>query len=49
MGWLQFEHLVQALSLAKLGNGIQVFGDNPDGGRETTFDGPVRNVPRWRA
>ncbi|WP_166870286.1 hypothetical protein [Salinibacterium sp. ZJ450] len=42
MGWRQFEHLVQALSLAELGNGVQIFGDGVDGGREATFDGPVQ-------
>jgi len=41
MGWRQFEHLVQALSLDILGNGVQIFGDGIDGGREATFDGPL--------
>ena len=27
--------------MAELGNGVKVFGDGPDGGREATFDGPV--------
>jgi len=41
MGWRQFEHLVQTLSLRVLGNGVQIFGDGPDGGREATFNGPL--------
>ncbi|WP_295388905.1 hypothetical protein [uncultured Thiodictyon sp.] len=36
-----FEQLVQALAVAVLGPGVNVFGDGPDGGREATFDGPV--------
>jgi hypothetical protein len=34
-----FERLVQALSAAEFGPGLQVFGPGPDGGREATFDG----------
>jgi hypothetical protein len=44
LGSREFEHLVQALALRHLGNGIQVFGDGPDGGREAVFDGPL-NFP----
>lgn len=41
LGFREFEHLIQALALKHLGNGIQVFGDGPDGGREAVFDGPL--------
>jgi hypothetical protein len=44
LGSREFEHLIQALALKHLGNGIQVFGDGPDGGREAVFDGPL-NFP----
>lgn len=39
LGPREFEHLVQALALKHLGNGVQVFGDGPDGSREAAFDG----------
>lgn len=42
LGTRGFEHLVQALSLAELGNSVTVFGDGPDGGREATFEGSTR-------
>src|SRR4051794_10403071 len=41
LGSSRFEHLVQALALAHLGHGVQVFGAGPDGGREATFHGEV--------
>lgn len=41
LGSTRFEHLVQALALAHLGHGVQVFGAGPDGGREATFHGQV--------
>jgi hypothetical protein len=41
VGSKRFEHMSQALVLATLGPGVQVFGDGPDGGREATFDGDV--------
>ena len=41
LGPSEFEHLIQSLASAELGNGVQAFGDGPDGGREATFDGPV--------
>jgi hypothetical protein len=41
MGWQQFEHMVQALALAELGNGVRSFGSGRDGGREATFRGKV--------
>jgi len=34
-----FERFSQALAMNVLGNGILVFGDGPDGGREATFEG----------
>jgi len=37
LGETHFEQLVQALALAELGPGVQVFGRGPDGGREATF------------
>ncbi|MBC3948259.1 NACHT domain-containing protein [Pseudomonas folii] len=36
-----FEQLVQAISLASLGSGVNIFGDGPDGAREATFEGAV--------
>ena len=42
MGWQQFEHMVQALAKAELGNGVRTFGSGPDGQRDATFDGPVQ-------
>jgi hypothetical protein len=36
-----FEQLVQALAAQVLGNGIVIFGDGPDGGREASFAGAV--------
>jgi len=41
LGHARFEHLVQALALAHLGSGVDVFGSGPDGGREATFRGEV--------
>lgn len=41
LGEREFEHLTQALAMEVLGNGVEVFGDGADGGREATFDGPV--------
>lgn len=41
LGHNRFEHLVQALALAHLGSGVDVFGSGPDGGREATFRGEV--------
>lgn len=48
LGSREFEHMVQALAMAELGNGLSQFGDGRDGGREATFDGPV-NFPVGRA
>lgn len=42
MGWAQFEHMIQALAKAELGNGVRAFGSGPDGQREATFTGQVR-------
>ncbi|MGH3376352.1 MAG: NACHT domain-containing protein [Actinoallomurus sp.] len=39
LGSREFEHMTQALALAVLGPGVQVFGDGRDGGREATFEG----------
>lgn len=36
-----FEQIGVALARAVLGNGVEVFGDGPDGGREATFEGHV--------
>jgi hypothetical protein len=41
MGWQQFEHMVQALASAELGNGLTVFGSGRDGQREATWNGRV--------
>ena len=38
-----FEHVVQALALRAFGIGVLVWGDGPDGGREATYEGPLRN------
>jgi hypothetical protein len=45
LGPQEFERLIQALALVELGNGVQIFGQGKDGGREATFDGEV-NFPR---
>ena len=37
-----FEQLVQALAIEIIGKQLIVFGDGPDGGREATFEGPVK-------
>ncbi|GAA2406058.1 hypothetical protein GCM10010191_12560 [Actinomadura vinacea] len=42
LGWRQMEHLAESLVLNILGNGVSVFGDGPDGGREAVFDGPIK-------
>ncbi len=39
LGDREFEHMVQALVLKKLGARVSVFGDGPDGGREATYTG----------
>lgn len=44
MGWQQFEHMLQALAKAELGNGVRPFGSGKDGQRDATFRGPV-NFP----
>lgn len=41
MGWQQFEHMVQALAKAQLGNGVRPFGAGRDGQRDATFRGSV--------
>jgi hypothetical protein len=41
LGEREFEHLTQALTLQVLGQGVEVFGDGPDGGREAAFEGRV--------
>jgi hypothetical protein len=41
LGEREFEHLTQALTLQVLGQGVEVFGDGPDGGREAAFEGLV--------
>jgi len=41
MGWQQFEHMVQALAKAELGNGVRPFGAGKDGQRDATFEGPI--------
>ena len=42
LGERPFENLCRALAVHVLGPGLQAFGDGPDGGREASFDGPVR-------
>jgi hypothetical protein len=44
MGPGQFEHMVQALTKAELGNGVRPFGSGRDGQRDATFRGRV-NFP----
>lgn len=39
MGWQQFEHMLQALAKAELGNGVRPFGAGRDGQRDATFNG----------
>ncbi|MEU3735988.1 hypothetical protein AB0E78_02765 [Streptomyces sp. NPDC032198] len=42
LGSREFEHLTQSIAVAELGPGVGVFGSGADGGREATFEGPVR-------
>ena len=42
LGDKQFEHLAQALLVKHLGPQIQVFGAGENGGREASWEGPVR-------
>lgn len=45
-----FERFSQALSVHVLGNGLFVFGDGPDGGREATYEGTLEfptSQDRW--
>jgi hypothetical protein len=37
-----FEQIAVALCRAVIGNGVTIFGRGPDGGREATYEGPVR-------
>lgn len=37
-----FEQVAVALSRAVIGHGVTIFGHGPDGGREATYEGPVR-------
>lgn len=37
-----FEQVAVALSRAVIGHGVTIFGRGPDGGREATYEGPVR-------
>ncbi|MDY1045516.1 hypothetical protein SOM55_01700 [Pseudomonas coleopterorum] len=39
-----FERFAQSMALHALGNGVMVFGDGPDGGREASYDGTL-NYP----
>jgi CTP:phosphocholine cytidylyltransferase-like protein len=39
-----FEQMIQSLSLAIVGPGVNIFGDGPDGGREATFE-DLRGFP----
>ena len=49
LGDARFEHLTQALAIAVLGPGVEVFGAGPDGGREASFDGEfeIQTGTRW--
>lgn len=51
MGWQQFEHMLQALAKAELGNGVRPFGSGKDGQRDATFEGrvtfPVGSASSW--
>ena len=39
-----FERFAQAMALHALGDGVMVFGDGPDGGREACYEG-LLNFP----
>ncbi len=41
LGWREMEHLTGALAVRIIGNGVTVFGDGADGGREAAFHGQV--------
>jgi len=40
-----FEHMVQALAVGIFGQGVVIFGDGPDGGREATYSAGTRFAP----
>lgn len=40
-----FERFVQAIAVAQLGPGTQIYGAGPDGAREATFEGECRAAP----
>ncbi|WP_329074972.1 hypothetical protein [Streptomyces niveus] len=42
LGSREFEHLTQALTVKVIGNGVSIFGDGRDGGREAVFHGRIR-------
>lgn len=42
LGSREFEHLTQSLAIKIIGNGVSVFGDGRDGGREATFQGRIK-------
>jgi hypothetical protein len=44
LGTRSFEHMVQALGKANIAQGLEPFGDGPDGAREAIFEG-VMNYP----
>lgn len=41
LGSREFEHLTQALAIRVIGNGVSIFGDGRDGGREAVFHGRI--------
>lgn len=42
LGWLEFEHLVQALLKDRLGMGIEAWGGTGDWGRDAYFVGKLK-------
>src|ERR1051326_9124254 len=47
LGPRSFEQLVQSIALQKIGPGLVIFGDGPDGGREATFESYQAQGQSW--
>jgi hypothetical protein len=39
-----FEQMIQSLCIGVLGPGVVIFGDGPDGGREATYEGSLKQM-----
>lgn len=48
LSWRSFEQLVQSIAIREIGQGVIIFGDGPDGGREACYDGTIPYPDRGR-